>query len=169
MQVQSLGWENPLEKETVTHSSILAWRIPWTEEPGGLQSLESQRVGHDWATEHRHTTSTAEIYFLTVLEAEIPRPWCCQDGLLRPLYLACEWQPSCCVLKWPCLCARAPMVSLPLSSRTSVLLDSGPILWLHATFISSLKASSPHLVTWQVKASIYEFGWGDIIQPTTYM
>ena len=42
--------EDPLEKEMATHSSILAWRIPWTEEPGGLQSVESHRVGHDWAT-----------------------------------------------------------------------------------------------------------------------
>ena len=45
--VRSLGREDPLEKEMVTHSSILAWRIPWTEEPGGLQSTGSQRVGHD--------------------------------------------------------------------------------------------------------------------------
>ena len=47
MRVQSLGWENPPEKETATHSSILAWRIPWTEEPDGLQSMGSQRVIHD--------------------------------------------------------------------------------------------------------------------------
>ena len=46
-QVQSLGWEDSLEKEMATHSSILAWRIPWTEEPGGLQSMGLQRVGHD--------------------------------------------------------------------------------------------------------------------------
>ena len=45
--VQSLGWEDPLEKEMATHSSILAWKIPWTEEPGGLQYKGSQRVGHD--------------------------------------------------------------------------------------------------------------------------
>ena len=45
--VQSLGWEDPLEKEMATHSSILAWRISWTEEPGGLQSMGSQRVRHD--------------------------------------------------------------------------------------------------------------------------
>ena len=45
--VQPLGWEDPLEKEMETHSSILAWRIPRTEEPGGLQSMKSQRVGHD--------------------------------------------------------------------------------------------------------------------------
>ena len=47
MWVPFLSWEDPLEKEMATHSSILAWRIPWTEEPGGLQSTGSQRVGHD--------------------------------------------------------------------------------------------------------------------------
>ena len=47
MQVQSLGQEDPLEKNIATHSSILAWRIPWKEEPGGLQSMGLQRVGHD--------------------------------------------------------------------------------------------------------------------------
>ena len=46
-QVQSLGWEDLLEKEMATYSSILAWKIPWTEEPGRLQSMGSQRVGHD--------------------------------------------------------------------------------------------------------------------------
>ena len=45
--VQSLGQEDPLEEAMATHSSILAWRIPWTEEPGGLQSIASQRVAHD--------------------------------------------------------------------------------------------------------------------------
>ena len=45
-QVQPLGWEDPLEEEIVTHSSILAWRIPQTEEPGRLQSMELQRIGH---------------------------------------------------------------------------------------------------------------------------
>ena len=48
--VQSLGWEDLPEKEMATHSTIPAWRIPWMEEPGGLQSLGSQRVGHNWAT-----------------------------------------------------------------------------------------------------------------------
>ena len=47
--VQSLDWEDPLEKGMATHSSILAWRIPWAEEPGGLQCIGLQRVGHDWA------------------------------------------------------------------------------------------------------------------------
>ena len=46
-QIQSLGQENPFQEDTATHSSILAWGIPWTEEPGGLKSIGSQRVGHD--------------------------------------------------------------------------------------------------------------------------
>ena len=46
-RVRSLGWEDPLEKGMVSHSSILAWKIPWTEEPGGLQSVGSQRVEHN--------------------------------------------------------------------------------------------------------------------------
>ena len=48
--VQPLAWDDPLEKAMATHSSILAWRIQWTGEPGGLQSLKLQRVGHNWAT-----------------------------------------------------------------------------------------------------------------------
>ena len=47
MRVPSLGWEDPLEKGMATHSSIVAWRIPWTEKPGGLQFMGSQRVGHN--------------------------------------------------------------------------------------------------------------------------
>ena len=46
-QVRSLGWEDPLEKEMANHSSTLAWKIPWTEEPGRLQSMGLQKVGHD--------------------------------------------------------------------------------------------------------------------------
>ena len=49
-QVRSLAWEDPLEKEMAIHSSILAWKVPWMEEPGKLEPMGSQRVGHDWAT-----------------------------------------------------------------------------------------------------------------------
>ena len=56
-KIRSLGWEDPLEERMSTHSSILAWRIPWTEEPGRLQSMELQRVGPNWSdlahTAHR--------------------------------------------------------------------------------------------------------------------
>ena len=58
-QVQSLGGEDPLNKEMATHSNIIAWKIPWTEEPGRLQSMGSQRVRHDWACTH------ARCQFLT--------------------------------------------------------------------------------------------------------
>ena len=58
--VRSLGWEDPLEKEMATHSSILAWRIPWTEEPVELQSMGSQRVRHDCATSLHFTSSHSE-------------------------------------------------------------------------------------------------------------
>ena len=52
MWVQSLGEKDPLEKDMATHSSILAWKIPWTEEPGGIQSMGLPRVRHDLVTEH---------------------------------------------------------------------------------------------------------------------
>ena len=79
--VRSLGWEDPLEKEMVTHSSILAWRIPWTEEPGRLQSTGSQRVGHDWATSLHFTSLTlinvyAEfIFFSSLINSFHLLPW----------------------------------------------------------------------------------------------
>ena len=53
MQVRSLGQEDPLEEGMATHSSSLAWRIPWTGEPGGLQSMGSQRAGHDLGTKQQ--------------------------------------------------------------------------------------------------------------------
>ena len=72
-RVQSLGREDPLEKEMVTHSSILAWRIPWMEKPGRLQSTGSQRVGHNWAT------SLSLFYKL--------------EGILRPCSVSfCKWE-----------------------------------------------------------------------------
>ena len=49
-----MGWEDPLEEDMGTHSTILAWRIPWTEEPGGLQSMGLQRVGYDWMTKYSY-------------------------------------------------------------------------------------------------------------------
>ena len=52
-QALYLGWEDPLEKGSATYSSILVWRIPWTEEPGVLQSIESQRIGQDLATKQQ--------------------------------------------------------------------------------------------------------------------
>ena len=59
--VQSLDWDDPLEKGMATHSSILAWRIPWTEEPGGLQFMGSQRVGHHRATKPTHVFKSLHL------------------------------------------------------------------------------------------------------------
>ena len=72
-RVWSLGQENPLEKQMASHSSILAWRIPWTEEPVRLPSLGLQRVGHNWATNactcththtHTHTHRVCQVFYL---------------------------------------------------------------------------------------------------------
>ena len=73
IQVRSLGWEDPLEKEMATHSSILAWEIPWTQEPGGLQSTGSQRVGHDWAT----SLSLSKLNIISLQFSE--RKWRCLE------------------------------------------------------------------------------------------
>ena len=61
MQVRSLHWDDPLEKEMATHSSILAWEIPWTEEPGSLTSMGSQRVGHNLMTRQHQDQSELQV------------------------------------------------------------------------------------------------------------
>ena len=73
-QVQSLGREDPLEKEMVIHSSTIAWKIPWTKEPGRLQSMGSQRVGYDWATSllHFHALEREMATHFSVLAWRIP-------------------------------------------------------------------------------------------------
>ena len=67
--VWSLGWEDPLEDNTASHSSILAWKIPWTEEPGGLQSTGSQKVRQDWSD-----LSHSYIFITVVLFLSLPNP-----------------------------------------------------------------------------------------------
>ena len=73
MWVWSLDWEDPLEEEMATHSNILAWEIPWTEEPVRLQSTGSQRVGHNWV--HTTTTKVFQILFSVVLEKILASSW----------------------------------------------------------------------------------------------
>ena len=70
--VQALGQEDPLEKEIATHSSILAWRIPLSEEPGGLQFMGSQKVGHNWVTNTFNTLSEA---LKTVVAMSFTKKW----------------------------------------------------------------------------------------------
>ena len=72
MRVQSLGWEDPPEEEMATHSSILAWRLPWTEEPDGLQSMGSQIVGHDWSNLARGYIGRSSNMALLCINAILP-------------------------------------------------------------------------------------------------
>ena len=86
-----LGWEDPLEKAMATHANILAWKISWTEEPGGLQSMGSQRVGHDWATEHTHTDWAQRplflfITFLAVIRTSPQCSWSHRSGCMVMLW-----------------------------------------------------------------------------------
>ena len=73
--VQSLGQEDLLEKEMATHSSIIAWKIPWMEEPGRLQSMGSQKVRHDWATSHLlvqfHFRQSSDLFLLMLLKIKL--------------------------------------------------------------------------------------------------
>ena len=85
-QVQSLGGEDPLEKGMATHSSILAWRIPRTEEPGGLQSIGSQRVRHDWET-HTHKDKI-HTKFQSLIQNKNVKLWCRSSPFCRELVYA---------------------------------------------------------------------------------
>ena len=71
-RVWALGWEDPLEKEMAIHSSTIAWKIPWTEEPGRLQSMRSQRVRHDWATSFSLSLSFIYTYMYAYVCMYIP-------------------------------------------------------------------------------------------------
>ena len=89
--VWSLGREDPLEKEMVTHSGTLAWRIPWREEPGGLQSMGSQRVGHNWATSLTHS-NWAKSSDLSKELIALLRPVWCTHQFLGVFWATVEWQ-----------------------------------------------------------------------------
>ena len=104
-QIQSLGWEDPLEKEMASHSSILAWRFPWTEEPGRLWSRGLQRVGHDWLANTRWSFSSTISHPLPppVSNSYCLSTWC------QPLYAShCTVQGTaledekCFVSIWAC-------------------------------------------------------------------
>ena len=95
--VWSLGQEDPLEKEMETHSSILAWKIPWTEEPGGPQSMGSQKVGHNWVTNtHTHTHTHVYMYVINAVSqfscsvvSDSATPWTAAHQ--ASLYITYSW------------------------------------------------------------------------------
>ena len=90
-QVQSLGWKDPLEREMATHHSILAWRIPWTEKPGKLQSMRSQRVGSKWKTEQQQQQQQYIYMSILIFQFVPPSP-----SLLCPeVHFLHLWLHSC--------------------------------------------------------------------------
>ena len=97
MQFQSLGQEDPLEKGTVIHTSILTLKIPWTEEPGWLQSMASQRVGHDWVTTYIYIVSKYLYIFIFIFKSEIKASTrVCHVEAVKPLpdfqvHKMCAW------------------------------------------------------------------------------
>ena len=91
-RVQSLGQDNPLEKEMATHSSILAWKIPWTEEPDRLQSMRLQRVGHNWVT-NTLIMSDGEHFFMCLLAI-------CMPSLEKYVYDFCPLFWLGCLFLW---------------------------------------------------------------------
>ena len=102
-QVQSLGWEDLLEEDVATHSSILAWIIRWREECGGLQSMGLQGVRHDWMTEqaraylkgHYWNQQQREGHLTAVARWHMPASSLCSEGLLNPnIYFQVLW-PHC--------------------------------------------------------------------------
>ena len=83
-QIWYLGWEDSLEEEMATHSSIPAWKIAWIEEPGGLQSMGSQRVRHYWAHTHTHTRIHSHTHSHTGTfegQEEVIRFWLCVESI----------------------------------------------------------------------------------------
>ena len=96
MQVQSLSPEDPLEEGMATHSRILAWRIPWTEEPGGLQSMGSQRVGYDFSDlAHMHVSPVVGFCGgLGGKESTCQYRRCRFDPWVRKIPWRREWQPT---------------------------------------------------------------------------
>ena len=121
-QVQSLGWEDSLEKVMTIHSNILAWRIPWTEEPRMLQSMGSQRVGHDWAT----NTSTSIQYIKNIYKYSTAEHW-----RIDAFELWC-WRR---LLRVPWTARRSNLSILkeisPEYSLEAVAEAEAPILWPH--------------------------------------
>ena len=90
-RVRSLGWEDPLEKEMAPHSSTLAWRIPWREQPGRLQSMGSQRDGHDWATS---LTQGAPVLVTHIFTIAVSFPWSF-DHYIGSLFVSCLYFKIC--------------------------------------------------------------------------
>ena len=110
MWVWSPGWEDPLEEGMATHSSVLAWRIPWTEASGGLQSIGSQRVGHNWSDlAHTHTLNCRDGDFLYTLPQHMHSLTPYQQPPLDGSFV--QWVN----LRWHTIITRSPAFILGLT------------------------------------------------------
>ena len=129
--VQSLVGKTPLGEGMATHSSILAWRIPWTEEPGGLQCMRSQRVRHDWATQHstyskNKTQHILPMYYLFYfLSLPAPRMLCTKAGVSCVLFTALFSPPGTYWVFNKCWIISAS-VTVIISIRCTQAEQSGP-------------------------------------------
>ena len=103
--VWSLGWKDPLEKEMATHSSILAWRIPWMEELGGLQSMGSQRVGHNWATS---VSLSLSLLLTAICKAYSDSHF----AFLHLLFLGMVFIPVFCTTSWTSIFSSSGTLSI---------------------------------------------------------
>ena len=157
MQVQYLGQESPLKEGMATHSSILAWKIPWTEEPGGLQSIGSQRVGHDWsdlAIMHDHSHPFGS--FCLLLSPEI---WFYRSllNLFYPLWLISFSTHYDWVLCYPLNCSfPSTSVSLSLLLAWSSALLNCPVRVFSAAW-KHIQVSHPRKCPLDSKLAT---GWG---------
>ena len=165
-RVRSLGWEVPLEKGMAIHSSILAWRIPWTKKPGRLQSMGSQRVGHDWATNTRYTTSNDSYHLLSTCSVPDKALVCYAQWPTYPHTIlfnkhdhhqilqirTLRYRGACSFLKWHSYQmmlstgTQVTSVPQPLSTRLRCLHIYGLVLWgrLLMDYGSSIAWSHSH-------------------------
>ena len=151
--VRFLDWEDPLEKEMATHSSILAWRIPWREEPGGLQSMGSQRVRHN------SVTFTFQSYIITVettrcflVTKSCPTLWdpmnCSRPGSLvlhticKLIFIESVMSSNHLILCCPLLLLPLDFHSIRVFSNESVLCIRRPKYWSFSFSINPSKAYS---------------------------
>ena len=131
--VQALGQEDPLEKEMAIHSSTIAWKIPWTEEPSRLQSMGSQRVEHDWVTSLSLSLYLYDLYKLVSLLVEKPVLVCVQTCLpyidcIKTLLQCCL--PPVYLLLPKSTASRNHWKLKPQTSKTRVVLEDAATSWL---------------------------------------
>ena len=139
-QVRSLGWENPLREHMATHSSILAWRIPWTEEPGGLQSLGLHRVRHDWSNWAHQFSSVAQSCPILCDSMDCSPPGFPvhhqTTGLLKLMSVESVMTSNHLILYFPLLLVPSIFPNFRVFSNESVLRIRWPKYWSFSFSIS---------------------------------